>query len=79
LLSYKPYSNAMMRRVGNSVLAQRAPAAEKEQRASSRTKPLSSIPEPSLDGDGMTGAPVIELEYKHACHAVLEEVNMATY
>ena len=45
------------------VLAQRAPAAEKEQRTIPRTKPLSSIPEPV--GDGVTGAPVTELEYKH--------------
>lgn len=29
--------------------------------------------------DGMTGAPVIELEYKHAFYAVLDEINMATY
>lgn len=33
------------------------------------------------DGDGMTGAPVIELEYKRciSCIAVLDEINMATY
>lgn len=32
-------------------------------------------------GDGMTGAPVIELEYKPcvSCIAVLDEINMATY
>jgi hypothetical protein len=47
LLSYKKYSNAMMRRVGKNVLAQKAPAAEKEQRAFPRTKPLSSMSEPS--------------------------------
>lgn len=33
------------------------------------------------EGDGMTGAPVIELEYKPCigCIAVLDEINMATY
>ncbi|MNZ54573.1 hypothetical protein D3C78_724770 [compost metagenome] len=45
-----------------------------------RNKPLSGISEP-IDGDGMTGAPVIELEYKRcvSCIAVLDEINMATY
>jgi len=33
LLSYKQYSNAMMRRVGRNVLIQRAPVGGKEQRA----------------------------------------------
>lgn len=31
------------------------------------------------DRDNVTGAPVIELEYKYSYNTVLEEVNMATY
>ncbi|GLV64283.1 hypothetical protein Bmyc01_29530 [Bacillus mycoides] len=32
-----------------------------------------------LHGGGVTGAPVIELRYKHECNAVPDKVNMVTY
>lgn len=48
LILLSQYSNAMMRRVRENVLAQRAPKAENEQRAFPRNKPLSSMSEPSM-------------------------------
>lgn len=69
-----------MRRVNKAIPSQRAQDAENGQGIFYRNKPLSGISEPGC-GDGMTGAPVIELEYKQCttCIAVLDEINMATY
>jgi len=54
----------MTRRVHKHILSQRAPAAEKGQGMVYRNKSLSITTEPE-QGDAVTGAPVIELEYKH--------------
>lgn len=70
----------MTRRVHKTTPSQRAQDAENGQGIFYRNKPLSGISEPG-GGDGMTGAPVTELEYKRYfdADAVLDEVNMATY
>jgi hypothetical protein len=75
------FANAMTRRVYSVLPSQRAPAGVKEQGRLSRNKPLSGVSEPAAAGDGATGAPVTELEYKPclAGGAVLDEINMATY
>jgi hypothetical protein len=71
----------MTRKVRLFIPSQRAPGGAKEQGRLDRNKPLSGAPEPAMAGDGTTGAPVTELEYKPCLDgsAVLDEINMATY
>ncbi len=58
-------AQAQPRARGCAAPGQRAPAAEKEQRAICRIKPPSITSEPARRrSDGVTGAPVTELEYK---------------
>ena len=70
----------MTRRVNTIIPLQRAPGGENGVR-NIVSKQASERHIGTGEGDGMTGAPVIELEYKHciSCLAVLDEINMATY